>query len=119
MVVMAIDAPEQSRQMISLPEVNAQGMLAGAGNADTSRGGGGEQLFAQYCAGCHGTHGEGGAGGPSLVSESGPKDLAAIVAFVKDPKPPMPDLHPSPLNDQAVSAVSQYVRTLQDRAKGS
>jgi alcohol dehydrogenase (cytochrome c) len=118
-VVMALDAPEQSRQMVSLPAVNAQGMLGGEGEADSTGAGGGQQLFAQYCAGCHGSRGEGGGGGPSLVGGKGPKDLAAIVAFVKDPKPPMPDLHPTPLNDQAVTAVSQYVRTLQGGAKGS
>ena len=63
-------------------------------------------------AGCHGTHGEGGGNGPSLI-KGARTDLPSIVSFVKSPKPPMPDLHPSPLNDEAVDAVSKYVRTLQ------
>jgi hypothetical protein len=41
------------------------------------------------------------------------KDLASIVACVRSPKPPMPDPHPSPLDDAAVTAVSEYARTLQ------
>jgi alcohol dehydrogenase (cytochrome c) len=110
-VVMAVDAPEGSRQMVALPEVTAQGMAAGAGKGGSAAAGG-EQLYTQYCAGCHGTRGEGGAG-PSLISSSARRELDAIIAFVKDPNPPMPDLHPSPLDDAEVTAVSEYVRTLQ------
>jgi mono/diheme cytochrome c family protein len=86
-------------------------MIEGGGKAGSAAARG-EQLYTQYCAGCHGTRGEGGTA-PSLVSGSAPKELAAIVAFVKDPRPPMPDLHPSPLDDAAVTAVAEYVRTLQ------
>jgi alcohol dehydrogenase (cytochrome c) len=104
-IVMALDVPAWGPQMVALPAVTARGMLAGqAGN--------GQAQYEQFCAGCHGTRGEGGANGPSLVSATR-TDLAAIVAFVKNPKPPMPDLHPSPLNDEAVDAVSKYVRDLQ------
>lgn len=39
-------------------------------------------------------------------------DVAAVAAFVKNPKAPMPKLHPTPLNDAAVDAVSKYVTTL-------
>lgn len=47
------------------------------------------------------------------------RDVESIAAFVKDPKPPMPDLHPSPLDDEAVQAVASYVRGLQSGRKGS
>jgi hypothetical protein len=40
-------------------------------------------------------------------------DVAAIAAFVKNPNPPMPKLHPSPLSDDMVQTVSEYVRKLQ------
>ena len=34
---------------------------------------------------------------------------------LKNPNPPMPKLHPSPLDDADVTAVSEYVRTLQSK----
>jgi len=105
LVVMALDVPAWGSQSVALAEVNARGMLAG-------QSGSGQALYEQFCAGCHGTRGEGGGNGPSLI-KSARTDLASIVAFVQNPRPPMPDLHPSPLNDQAVDAVSKYVRTLQ------
>ena len=54
-----------------------------------------------------------GLSGPNLTSATARHDLAAIAAFIKDPKPPMPDLHPSPLDDAEVAAIAEYVRTLQ------
>lgn len=58
--------------------------------------------------------GAGGEGlnGPSLIDEAKRKDLAAVVAFVKDPKAPMPKLYPRPLTEEDVRAVAAYVRTL-------
>ncbi|MFP5285859.1 MAG: c-type cytochrome [Thermoanaerobaculia bacterium] len=73
----------------------------------------GRDQYDQFCASCHGTHGEGGGNGPSLVAPAARKDLAAIAEFIKNPNPPMPKLHPTPLNDEEVTAVSEYVRTLQ------
>jgi alcohol dehydrogenase (cytochrome c) len=111
MVVMSIEVPEQSRQRVVLPEVNAQGMLAGAPeSADPAARG--EQLYTQNCAGCHGTRGEGGAA-PTLIGSSAPQEVNAIAAVIKDPPPAMPDLHPSPLDDAAVTAIATYVRSLQ------
>jgi alcohol dehydrogenase (cytochrome c) len=113
-VVMAVGVPEAPRQAVSLPEVDPQGRLATAGaDSGATRG---KQLYTQFCSGCHGTRAEGGTA-PSLIGASAPKDLAAIVAFVKDPKPPMPDLHPSPLSDADVDAVARYVRSLQDASR--
>jgi alcohol dehydrogenase (cytochrome c) len=111
-VVMALDgAAGRPSMAIALPDVTT---LAAAGS--DSSGGAGAQKFKQFCSSCHGTHGEGGGGGPSLVTATR-KDLAAIVAFVKNPTPPMPKLFPSPLSESDVQAVSQYVRTLQGAAK--
>jgi alcohol dehydrogenase (cytochrome c) len=106
---MAVDAPvETPRMAVALQEVSTLGRTASSGSAA----GNGQQVFTQYCAGCHGKSGEGGGGGPSLKTASGASDLAAIIAFVKNPKQPMPKLYPSPLSDSAVAAVSQYVLTL-------
>jgi alcohol dehydrogenase (cytochrome c) len=111
MVVMSIEVPEQTRQRVVLPEVNAQGMLAGAPESDDPAARG-QQLYTQNCAGCHGTRGEGGAA-PTLIGSSAPQDVNAIAAVIKDPPPPMPDLHPNPLDDAGVSAVATYVRSQQ------
>jgi len=111
MVVMSIEVPETARQRVVLPAVNARGMLAGAPEAGDAAARG-EQLYTQYCAGCHGTRGEGGAA-PTLVGGSAPREVAALAKVIRDPPPPMPDLHPSPLDDSGVAAVAEYVRSLQ------
>jgi hypothetical protein len=33
------------------------------------------------------------------------------VEWIKDPKPPMPRLYPSPMDDQAVRDIATFVRT--------
>jgi mono/diheme cytochrome c family protein len=104
-VVMVLDGPERGPLVVALPEINSQG-------TQTTNAGSGQQAYEQYCAGCHGTRGE-GLSGPNLTSPSARHDLAAIVEFIKNPKPPMPDLHPSPLDDAEVTAIGEYVRTLQ------
>jgi mono/diheme cytochrome c family protein len=110
---MAIDMPAgHSEQRIALPEV-ALPSVADASGAPLAPG---KAPYEQFCAGCHGTTAEGGGNGPSLTVPAARHDLAAIVAFVKNPNPPMPKLHPSPLNDEHVTAVAEYVRTLQQRS---
>jgi len=109
-VVMAVDG--SPLQMVALPQVSAHGLAVGASAGADSGTAHGTQIFAQFCASCHGSAGEGGAGGPNLTI-SPLKDLASIVAFVKNPKSPMPKLYPDPLNETDVTAVSEYVRKLQ------
>jgi alcohol dehydrogenase (cytochrome c) len=112
LIVMAVDVLEGNpRMMVALPEVNARGLVADAAESGAEAG---QQQYEQFCAGCHGTRGEGGGGGPSLTIDSARKRIEAIIAFVKNPNPPMPKLHPSPLDDAEVTAVSEYVQTLQD-----
>ena len=67
---------------------------------------------AQNCAMCHGAKGAGGGIGPSLKNEKSRKDFAAAVAWIKDPKPPMPKLYPSPLGEKDVDDVAAYVESL-------
>ena len=71
----------------------------------------GKAVFTQSCAVCHGAAGEGGVG-PSLKNEKSRKNEAAAIAWIKDPKPPMPKLYPSPLGDKDVADVAAYVESL-------
>ncbi|MFL5541854.1 MAG: PQQ-binding-like beta-propeller repeat protein, partial [Longimicrobiaceae bacterium] len=104
-VVMALEAPPYGPLSIALPRVGARGVIPAGSVA-------GADLYEQNCAGCHGSHGEGGGGGPALVPGTR-QDTASLAAFIRNPKPPMPDLHPSPLSDEDVGAIAAYVRTLQ------
>ena len=71
----------------------------------------GLSAFDTYCAGCHGIQGRGGAGGPSLQNESGRMQLPALVAWIKNPAPPMPKMVP-PITNSEVEAIAQYVEQL-------
>jgi alcohol dehydrogenase (cytochrome c) len=64
-----------------------------------------------FCAACHGPDGKGGEGGPSLRNESSRKDFAAIVAWIKNPAPPMPKLAP-PMTESEVETIARYVEQL-------
>ncbi len=81
-------------------------LAAGAGNPVR-----GQAVFAQNCAACHGAQGEGGVG-PSLKDEKSRKNDAAAIAWIKDPKPPMPKLYPSPLGEKDVADAAAYVESL-------
>jgi mono/diheme cytochrome c family protein len=72
----------------------------------------GKQLFTQNCASCHGADGTQGGIGPSLSNEKARKDATAAIAWIKNPRPPMPKLYPSPLSDKDVGDVAAYVETL-------
>lgn len=82
---------------------------AGAALGDATHG---AEIFSQNCASCHGAKGAGGGIGPSLKNEKSRKDFAAAVAWIKDPKPPMPKLYPSPLAEKDVDDVAAYVESL-------
>lgn len=72
----------------------------------------GKQIFAQNCSSCHGATGTEGGVGPSLKNEKAKKDTAAAIVWIKNPKPPMPKLYPSPLSDKDVADVAAYVESL-------
>lgn len=72
----------------------------------------GKKLYAANCAPCHGATGTEGGVGPSLKGEKAKKDQAAAVAWIKDPKAPMPKLYPSPLSAKDVDDVAAYVESL-------
>ncbi|HEV3156315.1 MAG TPA: c-type cytochrome [Candidatus Baltobacteraceae bacterium] len=72
----------------------------------------GKTIFAQNCAACHGADGTGGVGPTlhgALKTPAMPRTQTALVAWVKNPKAPMPKLFPSPLKEQDVQDVAAYV----------
>ena len=72
----------------------------------------GKQIFTQNCATCHGATGTEGGVGPSLRNEKTRKNMAAAIAWIKNPRAPMPKLYPSPLNEKDVTDVAAYVESL-------
>jgi len=72
----------------------------------------GGAIFNQNCSSCHGAAGAGGGIGPSLKGEKSRKDLPAAIAWIKNPKPPMPKLYPSTISESDVADVAAYVETL-------
>jgi alcohol dehydrogenase (cytochrome c) len=71
----------------------------------------GKSAYDTYCAGCHGSRGEGGEGGPSLTSTSSRMQFAALVAWIRNPTPPMPKMVP-PITNPEVDAIAHYVEKM-------
>ncbi len=71
----------------------------------------GKQLYMQSCSTCHGVAGQGSIG-PSLQNEASRKNLAQTIAWIENPKPPMPKLYPGSLNDKDVLDIATYVESL-------
>jgi alcohol dehydrogenase (cytochrome c) len=90
-----------------LAQNGAKAAAPAMGNATT-----GKQIFSANCASCHGATGAEGGIGPSLKNETKRKNYAQIVAWIKNPAPPMPKLYPSPLSDKDVQNVAAYVATV-------
>lgn len=84
--------------------------LAGAAIAGDP--GHGKVVYVASCAQCHGATGTEGGIGPALSGERSRKDDAAVVAWIKDPRPPMPKLYPGVLGDKDVADVAAYVESL-------
>ncbi len=78
-------------------------------SGDATHGG---TIFSANCASCHGANGAGGGIGPSLKGEKSRKDMAAAIAWIKNPQAPMPKLYPAPLSEKDVSDVAAYVESL-------
>src|SRR5665213_2942403 len=78
------------------------------GAAATGNAAHGKTLYGANCASCHGATGSEGGVGPSLKGEKSKKDQAAAIAWIKNPKAPMPKLYPSPLSEKDVSDVATY-----------
>lgn len=72
----------------------------------------GAKIFAANCKVCHGAAGAGGGIGPVLKGEHKRKNFAQAVAWIKNPKAPMPKLYPGTLSAADVNDVAAYVETL-------
>ncbi|BDE06251.1 hypothetical protein WPS_15270 [Vulcanimicrobium alpinum] len=88
------------------------GSNASSASAATGDAGHGKTIFTANCAQCHGASGIEGGVGPSLKDEKSRKNYEQAVAWIKNPKPPMPKLYPSPLSEKDVDDVAAYVESL-------
>lgn len=68
----------------------------------------GAKLYAQICISCHGPDGNMIAD-HKLAGLKSRRDLASTVAYIKDPKLPMPKLYPDLITDQNVVDVATYI----------
>jgi len=68
----------------------------------------GHKLYTQVCVSCHGPDGDMIAD-HKLTTLKARKDLKATVAYIKDPKAPMPKLYPDLLKDQDILDVATYI----------
>jgi mono/diheme cytochrome c family protein len=91
--------------------VFALGALS-AGAQSTGNVAAGKKIFQANCSACHGATGAEGGVGPSLKNETKRKNYQQIVAWIKNPQPPMPKLYPSPLSATDVNNVAAYVATI-------
>ena len=105
-VVMTLDPGHERRLAIAgstLP-VNLKGGAPDPVN--------GRRIYGRICAACHGPDGDLVAA-HHLSTLSQRMDHAATVAFIKNPKAPMPKLYPSMLGEQSVLDVTAYLNQLQ------
>ena len=91
------------------PAASGGSMASTAMSGDAAHG---KTIFAANCAQCHGAGGAKGGVGPALLGEKKKKTMAATVAWVKNPQPPMPKLYPTPLSEKDVADVASYVQSL-------
>jgi mono/diheme cytochrome c family protein len=82
--------------------------------ASATAAGQGRKLYSQICTSCHGPEGD-LVTGHELSTLKKRRNLADTIAFIKNPKAPMPALYPSLINEQNVTDVATYV--LQELAR--
>jgi alcohol dehydrogenase (cytochrome c) len=68
----------------------------------------GRKIYEQVCASCHGPDGNLVSGHPLSTLKSR-RDRAATLAYIKDPKPPMPKLYPDLLDEDSLADVTSYL----------
>ncbi|MFO1502232.1 MAG: PQQ-binding-like beta-propeller repeat protein [Steroidobacteraceae bacterium] len=81
---------------------------AGSGPAGAPNLANGRKLYGQICMSCHGPDGNMIAD-HKLQNLRPRKDLAATIAYIKEPKAPMPKLFPDLINEQSVIDVANYL----------
>ena len=70
--------------------------------------GAGRRLYSQVCVACHGPDGNMIAD-HKLAGLRARRDLPATIAYLKDPKPPMPKMYPDLLSEQSLADVAAYL----------
>jgi len=93
----------QTRTTAATPAASSSGP-AGAPSSKN-----GHTLYTQVCASCHGPDGD-LIPDHKLSSLKKRRDSASTIAYIKDPKAPMPKLYPDLINEQSVVDVAAYVR---------
>ncbi len=68
----------------------------------------GKAIYNRICIACHGASGE-GQSGPPLKGIGKRLNAEQLLGAIKNPKPPMPVLYPSVLNEQDVTDVAAFV----------
>src|SRR5690606_26463932 len=68
----------------------------------------GQRLYGQVCQSCHGPDGNMIAN-RRLGGIAARQQLAATIAYIKDPKAPMPKLYPGLLDEADVRAVATWM----------
>jgi alcohol dehydrogenase (cytochrome c) len=91
----------------AIPAMPSRVSAASAGSGPPSIGAG-RRLYSQVCASCHGPDG-GMVADHKLGNLAARRDLASTIAYIKDPKAPMPRMYPDLLNEQSILDVAQYI----------
>ena len=90
----------------------ATATATGAGSAAASPGapdvGAGRRLYSQVCVACHGPEGN-LVTDHTLATAVGRQNRAATIAYIRNPKAPMPKMYPDLLNDQSIIDVTEYL----------
>jgi PQQ-dependent dehydrogenase (methanol/ethanol family) len=102
-VIMTLNPEHPAAAMPTAPA--AAGGTPAAGSPSLA---GGRKLYSQVCASCHGPDGNLIADHP-LRSLKSRRDLAGTIAYIKDPKAPMPKLYPELISEQNVRDVAGYL----------
>jgi len=102
-VVMTLD-PGGTPQKLDVTGAAA----AGKGPAGAPNLANGRRLYGQICMSCHGPDGNMIAD-RKLQDLGQRRDLASTIAYIKEPKAPMPRLYPDLINEQSVLDVATFV----------
>jgi mono/diheme cytochrome c family protein len=81
---------------------------AGSGPAGAPNLSNGRKLYGQICMSCHGPDGNMIAD-RKLQNLGQRRDLASTIAYIKEPKAPMPRLYPDLINEQSVMDVAVFL----------
>ncbi len=92
---------------LGVPTVVVMGLGGGHTAVEATRARG-RKVYEQVCASCHGPDGRLVAG-HDLGALKSHRDRAATVSYVNDPRPPMPRLYPSLLDERSIEDVTSYL----------